>query len=60
LVIWGANRPECIARARRALSELSISGIKTTASLHKAILDVPAFIDGDVQTDFLEKWFNGI
>jgi acetyl-CoA carboxylase biotin carboxylase subunit len=60
IIVWGATREEAIARARRALDELRIDGIKTTASFHRAILDIPAFIAGDVQTDFLEKHGNAL
>jgi len=56
LVVWGEDRAQAIARGRRALDELIIEGIKTTASFHRRLLDVPAFIAGDVQTDFLEKY----
>ena len=55
LIVWGATRQEAIARGKRALDELVIEGIKTTAMFHRALLDKPAFIEGDVQTDFIEK-----
>ncbi|MDR2108700.1 MAG: acetyl-CoA carboxylase biotin carboxylase subunit [Coriobacteriales bacterium] len=55
LIVWGINRAECLSRARRGLDELQIEGIKTTTSFHRALLDNPAFIAGDVQTDFLER-----
>ncbi|MDR2493136.1 MAG: acetyl-CoA carboxylase biotin carboxylase subunit [Coriobacteriales bacterium] len=55
LIVWGADRDEAIARGRRALDELVVEGIKTTASFHRALLDVDAFKQGDVQTDFIER-----
>jgi acetyl-CoA carboxylase biotin carboxylase subunit len=54
VIVWGANRDEAIARGRRALDELRIEGIATTAAFHRRILDSPAFIAADVQTDFLD------
>ncbi|MCL1890608.1 MAG: acetyl-CoA carboxylase biotin carboxylase subunit [Coriobacteriia bacterium] len=55
LIVTGATREEAIARGKRALEELVIEGIKTTTSFHRALLDIPAFVAGDVQTDFIEK-----
>jgi acetyl-CoA carboxylase biotin carboxylase subunit len=55
LVVWGSTREEAVCRGRRALDELKIEGIKTTIPFHRAVLDVPAFIEGDVQTDFIDK-----
>ncbi|MCL2756872.1 MAG: acetyl-CoA carboxylase biotin carboxylase subunit [Coriobacteriia bacterium] len=55
LVVWGTTREEAIARGKRALDELIIEGIKTTAPFHRALLEIPAFVAGDVQTDFIEK-----
>jgi len=55
LVVWGSSREEAIARGKRALEELIIEGIKTTTPFHRKLLDIPAFIAGDVQTDFIEK-----
>jgi acetyl-CoA carboxylase biotin carboxylase subunit len=59
LVVWGADRAEAVARGRRALDELKIGGIKTTIPFHRRVLDIPAFIEGDVQTDFIEKHMQG-
>jgi acetyl-CoA carboxylase biotin carboxylase subunit len=56
LIVWGADRSEALARGRRALDELYIEGIKTTTGFHRRLLDIPAFIKGDVQTDFLERY----
>ena len=46
---------EAIARMRRALSELTIEGIKTTIPLHKRIMRDNRFLSGTVSTSFLEK-----
>jgi len=55
LAAWGSDRAEAIARMRNALEELVIGGIKTTASLHKAILSDPDFISGRFHTTFLDE-----
>jgi acetyl-CoA carboxylase biotin carboxylase subunit len=58
IIVTGANRAEAIARGKRALQELEIEGIKTTASFHLKVLENAAFVAGDVQTDFIEKEFS--
>ncbi len=55
LIVWGANRKECLNRLRRALSEFALTGIKTNVILHKNILDHPKFIDGSYDTQFVDK-----
>ena len=53
VIVHGSDRAEALARARRALDELVIEGIKTTASFHKRVLQNDAFIAGDFTTDFI-------
>ena len=53
LIVWGSNRDEAIARGRRALSELSIDGIKTTIPFHRWVLEQNDFNEGEVYTDFI-------
>ena len=55
LVVWGRNREEAIIRMRRALYEYIIIGVNTNIILHKAIMENPKFIAGDLHTDFLEQ-----
>lgn len=55
LIVSGRDRKEAIERAERALDEFVIDGIKTTIPFHKIVLANKHFIDGDVQTDFIEK-----
>ncbi|MEF2846599.1 MAG: acetyl-CoA carboxylase biotin carboxylase subunit, partial [Eggerthellaceae bacterium] len=54
LIVWGNDRDECIARGKRALAEFTIEGIKTTLPFHQKVLDVEAFKEGRVYTDFIE------
>jgi len=39
LIIYAPNRPACIMRARRALDEFVIEGVKTTIPLQQRLLD---------------------
>tara|TARA_R110002124_G_scaffold287216_1_gene471427 strand:- start:123264 stop:124616 length:1353 start_codon:yes stop_codon:yes gene_type:complete len=55
LIIHGRNREECINRARRAIMETVIDGVKTTLPLHEWILSQPEFISGDYTIQWLEK-----
>lgn len=54
LIVWGKDRDEALARARRALDEFAIEGIATTIPFHKRVLDVDTFQKGEARTDFLE------
>lgn len=59
LIVYGDDRPSCIARLRRALEEMVVDGVETTISLHQRILDEPAFIDGDYDIHWLENFLAG-
>ncbi len=54
LVVWGETRDEAIARARRALDEFIVVGIPTTIPFHQLVVENPAFVRGEVYTDFIE------
>ncbi|MFB2599624.1 acetyl-CoA carboxylase biotin carboxylase subunit [Herbiconiux sp. P17] len=55
LICWGQDRDEAIARTLRALDELVVGGIITTASLHQKIADSPEFRSGDFNTAFVAE-----
>ncbi len=54
LIVHGQDREEAMARARRALDEFVIEGIKTTIPFHRRVLENEAFQSGKVSTSFLE------
>ncbi len=56
LVVAGTSRSECLMRLQRALKEFVIGGIDTTLPLHRQIIEQPAFIDGDYNIHWLERW----
>lgn len=58
LIVYGKTREEAIARMHRALSEFSITGIKTTIAFHKKMMENPDFISNNFNTKYLEK-YNG-
>ncbi|KAK9831879.1 hypothetical protein WJX81_004873 [Elliptochloris bilobata] len=55
LIVWGEDRTQAIARMQRALNELVILGVSTTAVYHTMILDLPSFKSGDIDTGFIPK-----
>jgi len=56
LVVRGKDRAETIARAKRALDAFVIEGVKTSIPLHRAILEDPRFVSGDISTRFMEEF----
>lgn len=54
LICYGQDRTETLARAKRALDEIEIEGIKTTVPFHKRVLDNEVFAAGEAHTDFIE------
>ncbi|MGL5878682.1 MAG: acetyl-CoA carboxylase biotin carboxylase subunit [Xenococcaceae cyanobacterium] len=55
LIVWAHDRPSAIQRMKRALRECAITGVPTTIPFHQRILDKPAFIKGEVYTNFVEE-----
>ena len=57
IIAWDWDRPSCIRRMSRALEELVIEGIPTTATFHSDVLADEEFREGlEVDTGFLERF----
>lgn len=56
LIVWGQTREEAINRMKRALSEFSIEGVKTTIPFHMKLMQHPKFIEGTFDIKFLEDY----
>lgn len=56
LIVWGATREEAIARMKRALSEFSIEGIRTTIPFHLKLMNHSKFVEGNFDIKFLEEY----
>jgi len=56
LIVCGRDRPEALARLKRALSELIVDGIDTTVPLFHALLAEPDIQSGSYNIHWLEKW----
>ena len=57
LIVHRPTRKQAVSAARAALGEFEIEGVKTTIPLARKILDHSAFIDGEIDTTFLERTF---
>lgn len=55
LIVHADTRAEAVIRMARALDEYRIEGIKTTIFFHKRIMAHKDFIEGDIDTSFLER-----
>jgi acetyl-CoA carboxylase biotin carboxylase subunit len=58
LIVHGRDRPEALARLRRALGELIVDGVDTTVPLFHALLAEPDVLNGEYNIHWLEKWLD--
>jgi len=56
VIVHGRNRQEAIMRLRRALEELHIGGIKTTAALHRRLVAAADIVSGNYDIRWLENF----
>jgi len=56
LITWGSSFDESRRRMSNALDEFLIDGINTTIPLYKTIMNEAHFINGDLSTDYLERF----
>ncbi len=54
IIVWGPDRGSAIARMKRALQELNIGGVRTTAPAAMLILEDERFVSGDFDTHLVE------
>ena len=55
LIVYDTDRTRAIAKMKVALDELIISGIKTTTSFHRAMMENSDFINNNYDTNYLSK-----
>jgi acetyl-CoA carboxylase biotin carboxylase subunit len=55
LIVKASNRKEAIARAKRALREFHIGGIKTTILFHLYMLEDEAFLKHEYTLNYIDK-----
>jgi acetyl-CoA carboxylase biotin carboxylase subunit len=56
LIVHGRDRPEALARLKRALGETVVTGIDTTIPLFLDLLNEKDIQSGDYNIHWLEKW----
>ncbi len=56
LAVFGRTREEAIDRLRRALREYEVGGIKTTLPFFREIVEDEEFIEGKLDTGFIERF----
>ncbi len=54
VLVHGRDRQEALSRMKRALRELEIDGVITTAQFHERLLNEPDFISGNYDTQFVK------
>jgi acetyl-CoA carboxylase biotin carboxylase subunit len=54
LIVWGADRPQAIARMRRALREYDVVGVRTSVPFFRWLLAGKAFAEASFHTSFLD------
>jgi len=57
LVTFGKDRQEAIEKMIRAIDEYQITGIETTLPFGKYVLQHDAFVSGNFDTKFIERYF---
>jgi acetyl-CoA/propionyl-CoA carboxylase, biotin carboxylase, biotin carboxyl carrier protein len=63
LIVTGADRQQALRRARRALAEISITGVATVLPFHRAVVQAEDFVSEDglgihtrwIETDFADR-----
>jgi acetyl-CoA carboxylase biotin carboxylase subunit len=55
LIVWDRDRDQATSRMRRALGELHVDGVSTTAGLLAFVLESPEWQAGDLHTRLLEE-----
>ena len=57
VIVHGRDRQEAVARMKRTLEMFVIEGIQTTIPIHQEILSHSAFVEGRIDTTFVERTF---
>jgi 3-methylcrotonyl-CoA carboxylase alpha subunit len=60
LIVHGRDRTEALRILRKALDEYKVVGVSTNIEFLRALAGNAAFIDGDVETGFIEVGWSGL
>ncbi|WP_341915581.1 acetyl/propionyl/methylcrotonyl-CoA carboxylase subunit alpha [Ferrovibrio terrae] len=56
LIVWDTDRRSALRRLRQALAEYQIAGVATNTAFLMALVGHKAFVDGDLDTGFIERF----
>ena len=56
LIVWDTDRKSALRRLRQALGEYQIAGVATNTAFLIALAGHPAFVEGDLDTGFIERF----
>jgi acetyl-CoA carboxylase biotin carboxylase subunit len=59
LIVRARDRTECVARLKRSLAEMVVSGVDTSIPLFQELLNEPDILEGDYHIHWLERWIAG-
>ncbi len=59
LIVWGRDRRDCLARAKRALEEYRVDGISTTLPFFQKVLQDPQFLAGEIDVGYIDRNWEG-
>lgn len=59
IIAWGSDRALALRRMRQALRAYVVLGVRTNLPYLRAVLDLPAFAEGELSTDFLSRHMPG-
>ncbi|MBI1307948.1 MAG: acetyl-CoA carboxylase biotin carboxylase subunit [Bacteroidetes bacterium] len=57
LIVWGESRFDAILKMRKAIAEYEITGLETTLPFGAFVMNHPAFIEGNFDTQFIKNYF---
>ena len=58
LIVYAPTRQKAIVRMKRAINEYKFTGIESTLSFGMFVMEHEAFVSGNYDTHFVQKYFN--
>jgi len=58
IIVWGVDRAQALARARRALAEISVVGVPTGLPFHQAVVNAADFAAEDGKFGVHTRWID--
>jgi acetyl/propionyl-CoA carboxylase alpha subunit len=55
IIVWGANRAECLSWLRNGISSCIVLGVRTNIDFLRRVINHPEFVAGDYDTGFIDR-----